>query len=693
MMLLEQQIYLRRCFKVLLPVPDIQGDRVSITYITTLQKNITSLGFRLPQEVCRALQQLGHDQFMQWALQLVDALKVLVGAHQVYRPMYHNFPAQVMNMRESELYWNALTYYWSLEKPDYETLHRSQLKEMVRLKVLDTGSDNDWLQHCQYLLNAKVPFSEADQKDVQVIIHNHHHLVCTWLPPRLACKENLAFIAVQLFKVSPDYFSWFAGQVNTATDVLRFLVAWSAGDVSLATSSRIQAVPRRLRLLSLSVLEQQYHLTEDLYRYPERWKRVGERLHPGEYKKRFPRTAEAFCIIRNGQPVERFNRQVEQAFAKSDLQAALTTLKQRPGELARRLDHLLRCSDDQSAVLDTFHEVSRDVSTAVLLQVMTHFEHRHEALGLRVFFPKGQVAKVWARRNTLPGLTQSLCHQVVQQCENALLQRFSAFTPLGKCYLDDELTKFLVPFSHRSASKALHTVTRGSQLAFPDGNTLRFFIWWKNGRGSTDIDLSAAMFDTDYRYIDTLAYYNLKNFGAHHSGDIVDAPDGAAEFIDIDIQRCLQNRVRYVVMCINSYSRQPYIDLPECFAGWMQRQHPDSGEIFEPRTVVNRLDITADTIFCLPAIFDLEEKKVIWADIALDSYPHYPNNVANNLSGVSLMLRAVLSLRKLTLYRLFELHIRARGQQVDDITTADTVFSVHDGITPFNSELIVSQFL
>jgi hypothetical protein len=32
---------------------------------------------------------------------------------------------------------------------------------------------------------------------------------------------------------------------------------------------------------------------------------------------------------------------------------------------------------------------------------------------------------------------------------------------------------------------------------------------------------------------DTLAYYNLKNFGAHHSGDIVDAPKGAAEFIDI----------------------------------------------------------------------------------------------------------------------------------------------------------------
>ena len=64
------------------------------------------------------------------------------------------------------------------------------------------------------------------------------------------------------------------------------------------------------------------------------------------------------------------------------------------------------------------------------------------------------------------------------------------------------------------------------------------FVWWKNGRSRVDIDLSAAMYDRDYRYRDTLVYYNLRNFGAHHSGDITDAPKGAAEFIDIDLSRC-----------------------------------------------------------------------------------------------------------------------------------------------------------
>ena len=42
---------------------------------------------------------------------------------------------------------------------------------------------------------------------------------------------------------------------------------------------------------------------------------------------------------------------------------------------------------------------------------------------------------------------------------------------------------------------------------------------------------------------------------------------------------------RYVVTSINSFTEQPYCDLPECFAGWMARADTASGEVFEPRSV------------------------------------------------------------------------------------------------------------
>ena len=333
------------------------------------------------------------------------------------------------------------------------------------------------------------------------------------------------------------------------------------------------------------------------------------------------------------------------------------------------------------------------MATPVLLQVLTHFQHRAEPPALRTFVPKGNVGRLFATERPLPPLPAGLSTELAAVAERTLLTRFAGLPPLGPCYLDPRLRNYLVPFSQRSAAKALRTLVRGSRLPLPDCTTLRFFVWWKNGHSRVDIDLSAAMYDAEYQYIDTLAYYNLRNLGAHHSGDIVNAPQGAAEFIDVSLDRCLPLRVRFVVMCISSYTEQPYCDLPECFAGWMARQQPASGEIFEPRTVVDKVDIAANTRCCLPAIFDLDRHEVVWADIALKGNPRFPNNVHNNLSGVSLMLRAMTQMRKTDLHTLFGLHIRARGEAVATLAAAQTVFAVDQGLTPFDLDRIAAEFM
>jgi hypothetical protein len=235
-------------------------------------------------------------------------------------------------------------------------------------------------------------------------------------------------------------------------------------------------------------------------------------------------------------------------------------------------------------------------------------------------------------------------------------------------------------------------LVRGSRLPLPDCKVLRFFIWWRNGNARTDIDLSAALFSANFEYVNVVSYYNLKTFGGCHSGDIVDAPNGAAEFIDLDVDLTKKQGVRYIVMSINSFTRQPYCDLPECFAGWMARQSAGSGEIFEPRTVRDKVDVASNTQVALPAFFDLVERRVIWADVALRASPYW-NNVGNNLSGVSLMLRAILGLRKPSLHTLFGLHIKARGSLVASPSDADAIFSIDQGLTPFDLDRIAAEFL
>jgi hypothetical protein len=542
------------------------------------------------------------------------------------------------------------------------------------------------------LVSAKTSLSPQDKADAGWYVSQYREDIARLLPTAIPSKENLAVLGGALMKYTTFGSSWLDQHMRTATDVLRLAVAMSDGDVSLAEPAKFTKFSRRERRQLLSWIERSVNATEDMLRWKDRWVRLGERLHPGEYSKQFSKTAGAFDVIRNASPFETFNAKIERHLETGDAVSAIAQLRSRPGELTRRLDHLARTAKAPIDVVTAFRPLAASVATPVLLQAMTHFAQRNAPQELRTFFPKGDVAKVQAITADLPPLALGIAEDLASICETALLERFSKLSPLGRCYLDPRLIDYLVPFSQRSASKALRTLVRGSRLPLPDCKVLRFFIWWRNGRSRTDIDLSAALFDAEFKYVDVVSYYNLKNFGGCHSGDIVDAPNGAAEFIDLDVERTRSQKVRYIVMSINSYTMQPYCDLPECFAGWMARQDAGSGEIFEPRTVRDKVDVASNTRVCLPAFFDLQEKRVIWTDVALRSSPYW-NNVANNLSGVSLMLRAITGLRKPSLHTLFDLHIKARGRMVAAVEEAETVFAVNQGITPFDLDRIAAEFL
>jgi hypothetical protein len=424
----------------------------------------------------------------------------------------------------------------------------------------------------------------------------------------------------------------------------------------------------------LALLERIGGGTEDMLRHAEVWKRLGERLHPGDYAKRYPKTLAAFRVVRDALPFQTFNRTVELALRQRDVAGALTHLRTRPGELARRIDHLSRLRSDSNAV-DAFEDVAAKVSSPVLLQVLAHFRERNAPKELRTFFPKGDVGKVRAITNEQPALPEQLCQRLVAICQSSLRERYRQLAPLGRVFVDERLRGYTVPAGLRSASKALHTVARGSRIELPDGGTVRFFIWWKDGADRTDIDLSAIGLGEQHEFVSHIAYFQLRDNGGHHSGDITSAPEGAAEFIDVNIEVFRNRGIRYLVMCVGAYTHQAFCDLPECFAGFMMRQAPNSGEIFEARTVENKFDLTGRTRFALPMIIDLAERKVVWTDLALKHQPGTHNNVYNNLSSITLVAKAMTSLVKPDLYTLFRLHAEARGELVTSVDQADTIFA------------------
>jgi len=691
---MNNSLYLRRQKKILVPPPD-DGPSIPPNYVAAVVKNIEPLGYVFSEPLIEACRRLSLDQLTDLYHQLIVNLKQGKGAHRKHRPMYPNFPSQVMEMSQGELYLNAIIHYLSGGR----LLPRSQLKERfplidaTKLEIIKLGSEADFERLFGQIISSNTSLSEQDREDVEWFVRTYGDGIERLLPERVPQKENMAFLAGLLLRHTTRAFDFLQRYCRTATDVLRLAVALSDGDLSLATGTRFRSFARAERRLLLGLVDQLPQPVEDMLRWKGRWVRLGERLHPGEYANAFPRAAEAFGVLRNDLPYTTFNSQVEQALVQQDVAQALRCLKTRPGFLARRLDHLLRANaPEQDAVLEAFAERAPQVSTPVLLQVRQHFRARSASAKLRVFFPKGSLARAYGIPNELPPLSEQVASKIVNSCELTLIERFGSLPSLGKVYVDPTLRDFLIPHSARSASRSYRTAARGSRLPLPSCKTLRFFVWWKNGQERTDIDLSAVLLDEDFNYVDVVSYYNLKNYGGCHSGDIVNAPKGASEFIDITLDKVLERNVRYVVMTLHSFTQQPYCELPECFAGWMARAHANSGEIYEPRAVQDRLDLTADTRVAIPLVMDVLAEKVIWCDIALRGDPNWCNNVHTTFRGINVTVRALTELNKPNLYDLFRLHALARGELVETPELAETVFSVENG-TPFRQEEIASGYM
>lgn len=714
-------IFLRRSMKVIISPEAVHdtSSTLNIAYLGSFLKNLESLGYTLSVDAIKALSNVSVDTCSIVYNSIVNQLRTMTGANKSWVPMYRNFPQQVMEASDAELYVTAMMHYIGdliglRIMPDHEKKARFPLIGNYNLKVINLGTEAEFRSMMKNLMGAKTSISETDKEDITSVIKHFGNNVIDMLPNEVTHKENLAYIASVLLAYT-NLTSKITSMFNSVTDVLRLATAMSNGDVSLATNTKFRNFTRSERKAFMEMINSMNNVQEDMLRNKGRWIRLSERLHPSEDRYlKYGVAVTAFNALREGDKISTFGGVIETALVSKDIKVAVTKLKRRPGELARRLDHLLRMSKtrtEQNMVVDAFISVTEKVATPVLLQVMSHFNHRNSD-GLRVIFPKGNVANVMALENDLPVISESICLQIVSACENAMRARFSSLEPMGKVYIDSSMKGMIVPFSQRSASRTLRTIVRGSRIKLEEGkNTARFFLWWHDlDNGRVDVDLSAMMYNSDWNYVDHISYTNLRSqydgVIACHSGDITSAPQGACEFIDIDLDSVARNGGQYIVMNVISFTGQKFSEMPECFAGWMMRTAPQSGEIFDAKTVQNKIDLTSESRYSIPLVIDVVNREIIWGDLALNkdprssvyNSPHSPRsysgrNVENMKGSVTLLGKSITSMKKATIHELMTLHASARGTIVDNKEDADIVVSMDGNITPFDIEKIMGEYL
>lgn len=674
-------------------------------YIATIVSNISALGYILSEELIEVLRTNTEKFVISFYKELVTKIKEEIGFKK-YTPLYPDFPNELMEISDFRLFLDSVIHYITKgEKLDYyEEGERFPLMDNVKYTVLELGTVEDYERNFINLLNSKTSISDRNKEYITWFLDSHMYLALKVMPDNIPLKETMCIVVSILYNKGVDI-EVLSKYVKTATDVLRISAFMSEGDITLKKKAKYKCFTRKERKFILGLLEKIPNKLEDMNRYRSHWISAGERLHPGDFYKKYPLTFKDFKILRGKGKIHTFNSRINEHIKNKELNKAVDLLKTRPGEFARRLNEIMMLNKDTSYILDSFEEVASKVETTVLWQLREFFIHRGES-DIRAFFPKGSTSNMFVCENKMNPLDKGLCEEVVSICDKALEEIYSRKESLGKVYIASELSKYIVPFSERSASKSLRTITRGSRVSISDETSvIRAFIHWKDcpGSGGTDVDLTASLLGEDFSTILDIGYYNLReqSIKCYHSGDVRFAPNGGSEFIDINIESALKSGVRYAVFLVNAYSMENFCDIPECFFGFMERQDVESGEIYEPKTVKNKFDLTSETKMDVTMIFDLKEREFIWVDSVFKFNASLPNNVYNNVKGVRAYAKVMTDIHKTNMYDLFFINTKARGVLVENREEADVAFVLEKSdrkeevkeVTPYDIEEIIGEYL
>ncbi len=674
----------------------------------TLNAELMNLGFIMSAQLLNTAKTLSEVQLTRLAQELIPPLQKRKGSHVNYQPMYPNFPEQMIDASDVELYFNAIRHYWSAGQwtPNYRALPRAYAFEANKFIEIGLTTNTEINAIFTKLLQSNDSIAEDDKQTLEWFMLNVDNTQLIF-PGDIPFAENKCIIAAILLAQDKDI----SPLVKTATDILRIATYLSEGDVSLAQNVQYVSLPRSLRK-TLTLQLARVINEEDIGRHRNKWVRLFHNLHVGEYSEKVYAIAKK---ARNNQALESFYGRVEYAINTNNLPAAINLLKSRPGEFGRKLDLLLRLTPQkkgnrlqrlmqkadngtqpnfqQNHIVDAFLSIADKIPTRNLLQLLGHLHRRNLDIDKRVVFPKGNTQRAIIVRKNMKALNKDTLATLIVGIKHTLTKRFSEEAPLGKVWIDPDLMDCPVPSQQRSASKGLFSVARGTRLPIGDDNTLRLFVYWV-GR---DIDLSASFHNEDFSLMEQVSYTNLRSRGyqTYHSGDITSAPNGACEFIDITIDAAVERGARYLAMNVLVYCGPTFSEHDTCFAGWMTRSTPNSNEVFSPKSVQQKIDIRANGHNVIPVIFDLKLRKAIWTDICLPKHSQWSgNNIESNRASIEERIEAIVdSTHKLSLYELFEMHAAARGNIVTTREEADQEFSISKGVTPFHIDDINCEYI
>ena len=649
-------------------------------------RELLQLGYTLPEN---ALYILDEKYIKTWGKSLLEYLHEFLGHETKWIPFYKNFPNDVKSMSDTDLLLFQMKHYLDGWEPDalsedviknINIYRDSNLHNLCEdAEVLELFGKEEIISKYENTLEMNQSIPPIDTEAIKFLKNN---LGWNIKPSNIPFKENLA-VYLSIYGKSG------LGYCSSINDVLRGIMcslemspvfelpkkiiknAWGHWmDNSLERQKKnFPSIPRKKRKIFLALLEEYLMLEgvkgEDIKKQRNFWIKLGEKLHPGDYKEEYPFAYDIFNTARN-KKIRSFGTRLHESYKENNQDNVLKVLSERPGEFFRRFDSLYRREGfSKTKTLNALVELKNAPSTKIILELMEHLERRTSNEYTRKI--KTVDSRDYFVLPKLDPLSKEDVHLVRDYFYMLLIENYEKQESLlGKTVvIGNNIEDVRLPKDMRTVSESLKVVGRGTAFNIPEGiDYIRAYSYWNDKEGNMDLDLYATFLSEDFEKTINIGWNQSFREGfSCHSGDVRNRIGDCAEYIDIDIPKALESGMRYVCIDVLDYQGVGFSNIPNNKAGiCAMKEIPENGILdWKPSgNIIQAFTLNTTGSGVLAQIIDLKERKVYFVDEDLTGLP-----VGNYHRGTKVeILKSYVQNPVISVKKLIELNSIARGAKV-----------------------------
>ena len=690
------------------------NETLSIEELATLIKKFEGYGYIFSKELAIAISKEERNA-------IIDKLKTVIKviedfkSDKNYTVFYKNFPDEVINMNEIDLYINQILHYWigylpsSNENIIKEDVEPSKLVKARELNLIDDEMIEKLFID---LLSSNVTLSEQYLDDVCVLTNNKSIKELEKYMEYIQMKETLTTVSSYILKKE----GVLIGNFKTTTDILR-LIAKISGDELNNKHIHFAYFSRTELSQLMTKLENLQNPMPDIKRYSKPWhsffKLYAKKINFNKYPKVKKAVDMLFGDISYMTERGKINEEIKRLpiMSEEELDNFVKGFTIFYGDYVREILSLLNKAKENQyeKLLLGLENCVTKVNTRILFQLydrIINLKAKDKTVP-RLVNSKGK----WRRLKESISLSDELLNRVLQIVEDGIKTQLKEKETLGKVFIDEDYKNIMLTTSEKDSNVSLRPMTRGSRIKFnPNAEVLRFFVAWKNLDEKTlkeltpmysrvDVDLSALTFNENLEFNDVVAYYNQKKSGFAFSGDITNAPEGALEYIDVfDLERLKKKGNRYILMQIRSYNGYTFKEINSVYAGVMELTSNEAKEKknMYSTAITQGFQIMSPQITTNTILVDLVKFEYVWLDMNMANYKVdiFQNSLTyEEIPYLNDLIKYFMKKQYVTMYDLLKLNADVRGILIENKEEADIIFEKVDNKNNLPLADILSNYL